>query len=463
MERFDLELAMRLWRAHRSLRRHEMWSPERLSSFQAAALGKLRAHAYANSAFYRRWHAGRFDRPLAELPILTKEHLLEVFDEAVTDPGLRRDDLDATVERDGTALLHDRYVVVSTSGSTGRPGRLAYDVREWAWFLASLGRVTTWAGLDPGGLRRRRIATVGTLSPWHVTARAAMTLPSWWLPSLRLDATTPIDEMASQLTRWQPDLLVTYGSLLAGLAGAQLEGRLDITPRAVVTGADALPAGARDLARRAWSTPVFDEYAATEAAGIAAECEAHEGLHLYEDLLVAEPVDDDGRIVPPGAPASRVLVTVLFGRTLPLIRYEIRDGVRLLPGPCPCGRPFRRIAKVDGRSSEALELRDGRGKPVLIHPVVVHEVMDDARVAAWQLVEEVDRLRLLVVASPDGGAVDAAVVATLTETLGRHGVVVPPISLEVVDGIDREPSGKIMTVKPRRRAVAEVPTPEVQA
>lgn len=457
MERFDLELTMRLWRAHHSLRRHETWSAEQLASFQAAALSKLRAYAYARSPFYRRWHAGSFDRPLAELPILTKERLLEVFDDAVTDPDLRRDDLDAAVRDDEPDLLHDRYVVVSTSGSTGQPTRLAFTVGEWAWFVASLGRVTNWAGLEPGGLRRRRVATVGTLSPWHASARAAMTLPAWWLPSLRLDASAPLDEVTPQLTYWRPDLLVTYGSLLAGLAQAQLDGRLDITPRAVVTGADALPTGARDLAQRAWSTPVFEEYAATEAGAIAAECEAHEGLHLYEDLLVVEPVDDDGRLVPPEVGASRVLVTVLFGRTLPLIRYELSDGVRLLSGDCPCGRPFRRIARVNGRSLEALELRDDHGRPVLVNPVVVHEVMDAARVAGWQLVEEPDRLRLLVIEPPDGAAVDAAIVTTLAETLGRHGAVIPPIILEVVDRIEREPSGKVMTVKPRHRIPAEVP------
>lgn len=458
MERFDLELAMRLWRAHHSLRRHETWSRERLMAFQAAALVKLRAHAYARSAFYRRWHAGCFDRPLSELPILTKAHLLEVFDEAVTDPGLHRDDLDAAVARGDPGLVDDRYIVVSTSGSTGQPMRLAFAVGEWAWLVASLGRGTTWAGLEPGGLHRRRVATVGTLSPWHVSARAAMTLPGWWLPSLRLDAAAPLDEVAPQLTRWQPDLLVTYGSLLAGLARAQLDGRLAIAPRAVVTGADALPAGSRDLAERAWSTPVFEEYAATETGGIASECEAHDGLHLYEDLLIVEPVDDDGRVVPPGVPGSRVLVTVLFGRTLPLIRYELTDRLSLLADACRCGRPFARMAKVDGRTSEAMELRDGHGRPVLISPVVVHEVMDAAHVAGWQLVEEPDLLRLLVVRQPDGATVDGAVIDALRAALGRHGAVVPPVRLELVSRIARESSGKVMTVKARRRTSAEVPS-----
>jgi hypothetical protein len=150
-----------------------------------------------------------------------------------------------------------------------------------------------------------------------------------------------------------------------------------------------------------------------------------------------------------------VLVTVLFGRTLPLIRHEITDGVRLLPGTCRCGRPFRRIARVDGRSVEALQPCDGQGRPVAINPVVVHEIMDTARVAGCQLIEGSDRLRLLVVAPAISVNVDGAIVPLLARALGRHGAVVPPIGREVVSRLQREPSGKVMTVKSRHRAERE--------
>ena len=46
--------------------------PQQLQAYQARALRQLRDHAYARSPFYRRFHAGRTDRPLTELPVLTK-------------------------------------------------------------------------------------------------------------------------------------------------------------------------------------------------------------------------------------------------------------------------------------------------------------------------------------------------------------------------------------------------------
>jgi phenylacetate-coenzyme A ligase PaaK-like adenylate-forming protein len=458
MERFGVELTMRLWRAHRSLRRHEVWPRSKVVSYQASALRKLRSHAYAHSPFYQRWHAGLFDRPLTDLPVLTKERLSEAFDEIVTDRTLRYRDLEAHVRGDVDGLLRDRYVVVSTSGSSGRPALFGYDVDEWAWVLASLGRGTGWAGLDPGGLHRRRVATVGTMSPWHTSARAGMTLPGWWLPSMRVDASAPIGEVAEQLNAWQPDLLVTYGSLLGSLAEAQLAGQMAIAPLAIVCGADALPAGARRRARQAWGVPVFEEYASTETAGIAAECEAHDGQHLYEDLLVVEPVDADGRAVPEGTPASRLLVSVLFSRTLPLIRYELPDGLRVLTEACSCGRPFRRIGGVDGRASEALHLNTDAGAEVTINPVVVHEVMDVAAVAGWQLVQEPDLLRLRVVLGDRDGAATQTLAPQLARALGRHGAVVPPIELEPVASIEREPGGKVKSIKSLASRGEGVPT-----
>jgi len=81
------------------------------------------------------------------------------------------------------------------------------------------------------------------------------------------------------------------------------------------------------------------------------------GLHLFEDLAVTEVVDGDNQPVPPGVPGEKVLVTVLFGRTQPLIRYEMSDSITSSDRVhCPCGRPYPLIEGVQGRVEEALEI-----------------------------------------------------------------------------------------------------------
>ena len=68
-------------------------------------------------------------------------------------------------------------------------------------------------------------------------------------------------------------------------------------------------------------------------------------------------VDGDNQPVPPGVPGEKVLVTVLFGRTQPLIRYEMSDSITSSDRVhCPCGRPYPLIEGVQGRVEEALEI-----------------------------------------------------------------------------------------------------------
>ena len=52
-------------------------------------------------------------------------------------------------------------------------------------------------------------------------------------------------------------------------------------------------------------------------------------MHLFEDLVITEVVDADNQPVPPGEYGAKVLVTVLFSRTLPLIRYEMSDSLQV--------------------------------------------------------------------------------------------------------------------------------------
>lgn len=56
------------------------------------------------------------------------------------------------------------------------------------------------------------------------------------------------------------------------------------------------------------------------------------GMHLVEDLVIPGVLDNDYRPVSAGKTGDRLRVTVLFGRTIPLLRYEMTDRVRLATG-----------------------------------------------------------------------------------------------------------------------------------
>jgi phenylacetate-coenzyme A ligase PaaK-like adenylate-forming protein len=122
------------------------------------------------------------------------------------------------------------------------------------------------------------------------------------------------------------------------------------------------------LLRHAVGQSPSNAYACTEAPPTATGPLDHVGMHVWESEVLLEVVDDDGRHVPAGEPGSKVLLTNLVNRVQPLIRYELSDSLTLERGPDPSGRPWVRIARVDGRSDDILRLPGVAGGEVAVHP-----------------------------------------------------------------------------------------------
>ena len=446
----SLLMARVLW-LRRRLRGHERWSADRVHAEQERATAELRRFASARSPFYRRFHRTLERAPLDALPPLTKASLMDGFDEISTDRTLRLADLQAYLEGPGGGPFRGRYWVAATSGSSGRRSIIPTDGREWATVIAGYARASEWAGVRAGLRHRTRMAVVSSATAWHQSARVAASVRSPFVASERLDAAAPLADVVARLNAVQPEVLVGYASMLRALAGEQLAGRLRISPRAVNSSSEVLTGAGRELATRAWGVPPFDVYAATETGGIAAECGHHTGLHLMEDLVVPEVVDDAYRPVPDGEPGDRLLVTVLFSRTLPLIRYELSDRVRLSTRRCPCGLPFRLVETIEGRTDDVLTLPGADGALVRLHPVVFHQVLDLVDAAGWQVRQTADGLEVLL-ATPGRGVDPAAMAARVRTALGRAGAVVPPVGVRVVDAVPPGPGGKRPLVVARRPA-----------
>jgi phenylacetate-CoA ligase len=186
--------------------------------------------------------------------------------------------------------------------------------------------------------------------------------------------------------------------------------------------------------------PPFNVYAATETGGIAAECSRHRGMHLFEDLVIPEVVDDRYRPVPAGESGDRLLVTVLSSRTIPLIRYEMTDRVTLASKPCPDGMPFRLVQSIEGRTDDVLDFAGAAGGSVRVHPVVFHRVLDLVDAVGWQVQQRADTITVLV-ASPGSDFDSARTAASVRLALAAVGARVP-VTVSVVDAIPAGAAGK---------------------
>lgn len=460
----DMRIMLSMMRELGELRQRDRWSRPQIEAYQAGALNDLRAFAYKHSAFYREFHQGLTDRPLSQLPVLTKATLMEHFDDLVTDPAIR---LAGVREYTATPVekppFLGRYWVNATSGSTGHPGLFVFNRSEWTAVLASFARAHEWAGLGISLTHRMKMASVASTTPWHMSAQVGATLRSWWMPALRLAASQPLEEIVQQLNEWQPEMLIAYASMSGILADEQIAGRLRISPHLVFTSSEVLTDDTRRRVDAAWGHPPFDQYAATETGGLAAECAQGNRLHLFEDSVIVEAVDEHNRPVPSGSFGAKLLVTVLFNRTQPLIRYELSDSVLISGETCVCGRPFAIVGGIQGRIEDVLRLPGAHGGEVNVHPVTFHRIMDAVRVSGWQVVQKQEAIEVLLSGAP-GGFDEGSLAESFHAALSALDVVVPTIRVMRVSTIPKSQAGKTRLVKCElvRHAVAPALEPEAR-
>ena len=233
---------------------------------------------------------------------------------------------------------------------------------------------------------------------------------------ITVDVNGPEAEIVRALNVFQPAMLSGYPSNLALLA--DYEG-LDIRPDVVITGGELLTDPIRQKLRDRFGCYVQTHYSCTEGAEIACECrEGH--LHINEDWVILEPVDQEGRPVAPGVRSDRVFITNLSNRIQPFIRYELTDRVIVHEEPCPCGRTTRWL-EIEGRTDDILTFSGG----VSVAPMSFYKVLEEVpKVRRFQLVQRSPEALELRLAADDRGAAFQAAKGALRSFFESKGLSV---------------------------------------
>ncbi|NQS70569.1 MAG: phenylacetate--CoA ligase [Desulfobulbaceae bacterium] len=115
-----------------------------------------------------------------------------------------------------------------------------------------------------------------------------------------------------------------------------------------------------------------DNYGLSEVMGpgISGECQECNGLHINEDHFLVEVLDPVTLEPVPEGEVGELVITTLTKEAFPMIRYRSRDLSRILPGTCPCGRSFKRMERVMGRSDDMLII-----KGVNIFPLQIEKAL----------------------------------------------------------------------------------------
>lgn len=118
-----------------------------------------------------------------------------------------------------------------------------------------------------------------------------------------------------------------------------------------------------------WPIKLYSTYASTEMGAAFTECDAFQGGHVREELIITEVLDEQEQPVPDGAPGELV-VTTLGVEGLPLLRFKTGDIVRKHTQVCSCGQASYRIGPVEGRKQHMIKY-----KGTTLYPPAMHDVL----------------------------------------------------------------------------------------
>jgi phenylacetate-CoA ligase len=321
--------------------------------------------------------------------------------------------LRAERSRDFTPTLRGVTVGLS-SGTSGHRGV----------FLASPEEQAGWAGMILARTLHRLTGRLRVAFFLRSNSNLYEQVGSALIQFQYFDLMTPTTEAVTRLNLFQPHIVIGPPSLLGALADRLKSSDLRIHPQRLISVAETLEPQDRERIQSAFQAPVHEIYQCTEGL-LAISC-AHGSLHIQEDLVALqfEPLDDQGA----GSGAERVMpiVTDLWRRTQPIIRYRLNDVLRLADKPCRCGSDFRVIEAIEGRCDDVCSFVTESGELRPFFPDVIRRMIllaSDA-IAEYQAVQERPgqlRVRVALVPDADPDAVDAALRRSADETVARYG------------------------------------------
>jgi phenylacetate-CoA ligase len=422
------------------------WSAEQISAEREMRLRRLLALARARSSWYR-------DRlpdvdvmtfstaQLSDLAPMTKDDVLAHFDGIV--PAHR---LSLTLVEDhlgrltSDAYLLDEHHAIASGGSSGRRGVYVYDWDGWASYFLSIARRHAYDRRhDPTLAAAPGVeGMIAADKPTHGSSAQGQTFSNPQVRIARIPITLPLPEVVARLNALGPTTIRGYPSALDQLAFEAVAGRLQIAPLRVRCVGEPLLPEVRERLERAWDAPVHSQWIASEAGCLGYSCLRGRGLHLNDDLVIVEPVDELGRPVPPGQTSAKIYITNLFNDVLPLIRFEVTDQITVIAGSCPCGCAHTWIEDIQGRLDDSLHYPAGP----TVHPIVVRSPLGrQGNIAEYQVHQTPRGVRVLL---QNVGPIDLpALRAELAAALTNVGLIDPEVTLTPVDTLTRQGSGKL--------------------
>ncbi len=416
---------------------------ERLERLQLERLRATVARIAAHNPRYHRHLARIAPRDLASLgdlrtlPFLTKGDLRDAYPYGMACAG-----------PDPILRLH------MSSGTTGAPIVNPYtpaDVQQWREVMA----------------RCLTVATVTATDVIQITASFGLFTGGFGFHYGAEAVGATVVPIGAGRTLLQLQLLRDLGvTAIAGIAtyplrlieAARQEGfdfgktRL----RVAILGSEMWSDELRGRIEAAMGLQTYDLIGMTETGGpgMGIDCDARDGIHVWDDHYLPEIVDPASGAARPDGEVGELVVTTLTRQGLPLIRYRTHDLTRIRSRErCACGRTGVRLDRFRGRTDDMVIV-----KGVNVYPSQVEQALFRQRGFGheYQILIEHDpgggeRMVLCVEAEPE---CEVAAEERLRRELHDFLGITPEIRRLAIGEIPR-PQGKAVRVVDHRGTAAE--------
>jgi putative adenylate-forming enzyme len=340
-------------RAFIQAKQRQKWDNQRLWAFQQAKAKAMVRWTLQHAPLYREHWVGYDPNDWQTLPVIDKVKLIAGFERwNVARIPLQQAQAAAIAAETVGARHFNGLTLGLSSGTSGQPGLfIVSDQERRAWAGTILARVLH-------RLQPERIAFfLRANSDLYQTVHQPGILMLEYFSLVK-----PLADIIGQLNHLQPTLLIAPASMLLKLAAEVEVGALQIKPRRVISVAEVLELADQQLLDALFGVKVEQIYQASEGF-LAAPCRSGQ-LHWQSDVVAVTFKDlGQGYVTP--------IITDLWRKTQPLIRYALGDVLRLGQQRCSCGSDWPVIERVVGRLSDVLygQKPDGQWQPLFADQV----------------------------------------------------------------------------------------------
>ena len=263
-----------------------------------------------------------------------------------------------------------RVISGATSGTTGPAKRVFYTARDTEhtveFFAAGISEMLSSA--------QKCFIAFPFTGPFGLGDLIAKAVEQLGGIPIRAGFGSAWGEMLDLIKETQPETYIGFPVTLLSLA--RMYGNNFPVRRALVSG-DACPTRVMEELEKVLGSKLYPHYGSRECGlGGAVTCSAFDGMHLRENHIIAEIIDENGKVLPDGEYGELVLTTI-GAEAMPLIRYRTGDYTQILP-KCPCGGITKRIAAVS-RQEGSLSIEELDSKLFRIPELVDYRASFDGQ------------------------------------------------------------------------------------